>query len=209
MTDRISPRQHQILELLLNNRTGLSINEIANALRISRNAVQQHFSTLERDGYIQQGEAKKTAGRPVRLFELTEVGVNFFPKQYAWFSELILADLKKQMGSEAFKSYLQKLGNTLSQSLLPEFEGKGIEERIAQLIKIMWDLGYQATYTETKDSDTQYIEARNCIYHDLAQKYDEVCELDKALISQLLNKEIELVECMAKKGHICKFKINK
>ena len=77
MTDRISSRQRQILELLLTNKAGLSIDEIASALDISRNAVQQHFTSLERDGYIQTGIMKKTAGRPVRTFVLTEAGVNW------------------------------------------------------------------------------------------------------------------------------------
>lgn len=207
MTNRISSRQYQILELLLKNRAGLSIDEIANTLNISRNAVQQHFASLERDDYIQTGALKKTAGRPVRTFVLTEEGVNCFPKQYAWFSELILSDLKEEMGSEAFKRYMQKLGANLSQSLLPRFEGKQTEERVDELIKIMDELGFQATSIKATNSDDRYIKACNCIYHDLAQKHDEICELDKTLISTLLDKETELVECMAKGGHICSFKI--
>lgn len=208
MPNKISSRQCEILDLLLKHRAGLSIDEVANTLSISRNAVQQHFSYLERDNYIQAGELKKTAGRPVRSFVLTETGVNSFPKQYAWFSELILSDLKNEMGSDAFKRYLQKLGANLSQSLLSKFEGKQTSERIDELIKIMDELGFQATSVKTKHDD-QYIEACNCIYHDLAQKHDEICELDKTLISTLLDQEIEHVECMAKGGHICSFKIKK
>ena len=75
MTEKIRPRQHQILKLLLENKAGLSIDKIATALNISRNAVQQHFVVLKRDGYIQTGVLNKTAGRPVRSFVLTEAGV--------------------------------------------------------------------------------------------------------------------------------------
>ncbi|MCX7107127.1 MAG: winged helix-turn-helix transcriptional regulator [Methylococcales bacterium] len=103
MTEKIKPRQQQILKLLLENKAGLSIDEIATVLAISRNAVQQHFSVLEKDGYIQAGVLNKTAGRPVRSYVLTEAGINSFPKQYAWFSELILNDLKNELGSEAFE----------------------------------------------------------------------------------------------------------
>ena len=207
MTGRISSRQHQILELLLKNRAGLSIDEIANVLDISRNAVQQHFSTLERDHLIKKGVLKKTAGRPVRTYVLAEAGVNYFPKQYAWFSELILSDLKQEMGSEAFMRYFQKLGATLSRDLMPRFEGKQTDERINELINILGDLGFQATANKAGEGEEQYIEACNCIYHDLAQKHDEICELDKTLVSTLLNKDVELVECMAKEGHVCRFKI--
>lgn len=207
MVDKIKSRQHEILKLLLENKAGLSIDEVAAALSISRNAVQQHFATLQRDGYIQQGELHKTQGRPVRRFVLTEAGINRFPKQYAWFSELILTHLKNEMGSEALQEYLHKLGATLSQSLLPQFAGKQPEARIELLLNIMDQLGFQAKATKDPDSKESTIEACNCIYHDLAQKHEEVCEFDRVLISSLLETDIDHFECMAKGGAVCRFKI--
>ena len=207
MAEKIRSRQQQILKLLLENKAGLSIDEIAAALNISRNAVQQHFAVLERDGYIQAGVLNKTAGRPVRSFILTEAGINSFPKQYAWFSELILTDLKNEMGSEAFQRYMHKLGNNLSQSLLSRFKGKQTDERIEELLKIMDELGFKTKNTTESDSNERTIEACNCIYHDLAQKHEEICEFDKTLMSSLLDQDIELVECMAKGGAVCRFKI--
>jgi len=207
MTEKIKPRQQQILKLLLENKAGLSIDEIATALDISRNAIQQHFTVLEKDGYIQMGMVNKTAGRPVRSFVLTEVGINSFPKQYAWFSELILTDLKNEMGSDAFQRYLHKLASNLSQSLLPQFNGKHTDERIEALLTVMDSLGFQTKKMIEPDSNEQLIEACNCIYHDLAQKHEEICEFDRTLMSCLLNKDIEQVECMAKGGAVCCFKI--
>lgn len=207
MADKIKPRQRQILKLLLENKAGLSIDEIATALDISRNAVQQHFAVLEKDGYIQMAGINKTAGRPVRSFVLTEAGINSFPKQYAWFSELILTDLKNEMGSEAFQRYLHKLASNLSQSLLPQFNGKQTDERIDALLTVMDSLGFQTKKVTESDSNEQMIEACNCIYHDLAQKHEEICEFDRTLMSTLLAKDIEQVECMAKGGAVCCFKI--
>ena len=207
MAEKIGSRQQQILQLLLENKAGLNIDEIVAALNISRNAVQQHFAVLERDGYIQAGELNKTAGRPVRSFVLTEAGINSFPKQYAWFSELILTDLRNEMGSEAFLRYLHKLGNNLSQSLVSRFIGKQADERIEELLKIMDELGFKTKNAKDSDRNERTIEACNCIYHDLAQKHEEICEFDKTLMSSLVDKDIELVECMAKGGAVCRFKI--
>jgi DeoR family transcriptional regulator, suf operon transcriptional repressor len=207
MTEKIRSRHQQILKLLLENKVGLSIDEIATALNISRSAVQQHFSVLERDGYIQTGVFNKTAGRPVRSFVLTEAGINSFPKQYAWFSELILTDLKNELGPEAFQRYLHKLGSNLSQTYLYQFTGKPTNERIQELLKIMDELGFKTKGFKDSGSHEHTIEACNCIYHNLAQKHEEICEFDRALISSLLDKAIEQVECMAKGGAVCRFKI--
>jgi DeoR family transcriptional regulator, suf operon transcriptional repressor len=207
MAERIRSRQHQILGLLLENKEGLRIDEIASLLNISRNAVQQHIAALELDGYIQAGVLNKTAGRPVRSYVLTEAGINSFPKQYAWFSELMLTDLKNEIGPEAFKRYLNKLGNNLSKSYQYRFAGKQSDERLEELLKIMDGLGFKATRLTGPGSNERTIEACNCIYHDLAQKHEEICEFDRTLISSLLDKDIEHVECMAKGGAVCRFKI--
>jgi DeoR family suf operon transcriptional repressor len=209
MADGISSRQQQILNLLLEKKSGLCIDEIAAALGISRNAVQQHLNKLERDGYVEFGALYKTAGRPLRTFVLTEAGLNSFPKQYAWFSELILSNLKEKMGQEDFRRYLHQLGLSLSHSLLPRFEGLTTDKRIEELLKVMDSLGFQTRTSEDEKGQPPSIEAFNCVYHDLANKYEEICEFDRALISTLLNREIDHAECMSKGGAKCCFKIKK
>ncbi|MGR8980503.1 MAG: helix-turn-helix transcriptional regulator [Gammaproteobacteria bacterium] len=207
MVDETGSRQHQILNLLLNRKGGLSIDEIAASVAISRNAVQQHINKLEREGLVEMGALNKTAGRPVRTFVLTEAGVNSFTKQYAWFSGLILADLKEQKGSEVFQRYLHNLACSLSQTFLPKFEGRPANERLSELLKLMNELGFHAGVAEPSTTGRQTIRAINCIYHDLAQKNEEICEFDRALITSLLGKEIDHTECMAKGGSACCFQI--
>jgi DeoR family suf operon transcriptional repressor len=206
MAESISSRQHQILDLLLSTKTGLCIDEIAGKLSISRNAVQQHIDKLERDGYVKTGMLNKTAGRPVRVFVLTEAGINSFQKQYAWFSELLLTKLRQEMGPEALQRYLHELAGSLSQGLLPQFAGQKDEVRLAELIRIMNQLGFKARLNAA-NGEQPSIEAFNCIYHDLAQKFQEVCEFDRALITALLDRDIDHLECMAKGGGVCKFRL--
>jgi predicted ArsR family transcriptional regulator len=208
MTDHLGSRQRQILELLLINKEGLYIDEIARQLNISRNAVQQHIVTLEADGYLQMGELNKTAGRPVRRYVLTEAGINSFPKQYAWFSELMLMELKNEIGSDAFLRYMQKLGEHISQRYLHRFIGKSADQRQEELLNIMDELGFK---TDNKPDSTQKaqstIKAYNCIFHDLAQKHNEICQFDLTLVRILLEKDIELTTCMAQGHGVCCFKI--
>jgi DeoR family transcriptional regulator, suf operon transcriptional repressor len=208
MADQIGSRQRQILELLLEHKDGLCIDEIAKALSISRNAVQQHISVLDLEGYLQAGELNKTAGRPVRRYVLTEAGINSFPKQYAWFSKLMLTDLKNEIGPEAFQRYMYKLGENLSQSYKYRFMGKQTNERRVELLKIMDDLGFKTDSKSDSGSQEQAtIKAYNCIFHDLAQKHTEICQFDIALMTSLLEKEVELTECMARGNGLCCFKI--
>jgi predicted ArsR family transcriptional regulator len=95
----------------------------------------------------------------------------------------------------------------LSESLLPQFAGKNTDERLTLLLSVMDGLGFQAKLTQTPEKQEAVIEASNCIYHDLAQHYEEVCEFDKTLISTLSASKIEQTSCMAKGDHVCAFSI--
>ena len=207
MLQKISSRQHQILERLLESRNGLSVDELAKALDISRTGVQQHFVVLERDGYIKKSTLNKTAGRPVTMYVITDKGNNYFPKQYAWFSELILSDLLEEIGPDRFKAYMQKLGSKLADKLRSKFEGKNLNERVDELAMVMTDLGFQVKLDIEPETESPKMEAYNCIYHDLAQKHHEICEFDLALMSSLLDKKVEQSSCMAKGDCNCSFKI--
>ena len=207
MVQNISPRQHQILEQLLENRTGLSIDALAIVMDISRAAVQQHVAGLEGDGYIKKISLNKTAGRPVVIYGITDKGINYFPKQYAWFSDLILSDLRQEMGAEGFEDYMQRLGIRLANSLLNQFQGKNLYDRLGELMLIMTNLGFQVTTDNDSEISKPVIRANNCIYHDLAQKHNEICAFDLALMSTLLDKEVKQLSCMAKGDCACRFKI--
>jgi predicted ArsR family transcriptional regulator len=207
LPQKISSRQYQILEHLLENRKGLSVDELAKRLDISRTGVQQHFVVLERDGYIKKSTLNKTAGRPVTIYVITSKGNNYFPKQYAWFSALILGDLLDTISPEGFKAYMQKLGVKLADQLRGQFEGKDLNGRVDELALIMSDLGFQVKVGIDAETEQPSIQACNCIYHDLAQKHQEICEFDLALMSSLLNKDVEQLSCMAKGDCNCSFRI--
>ncbi|MEQ1638157.1 MAG: HTH domain-containing protein [Methylococcales bacterium] len=206
MAKEASSRPDQILKLLLNAKNGLCIDQMANELQISRNAIKQHLIPLERTQLIQRHTLNTTGGRPAQSYVLTENGINHFPKQYSWFCNLILTDLKAEMGDEAFKRYMAKLGVNLARSLIAQFEGQNQADKVTKLVAVMQSLGYHAQLDQT--SKVPVILAFNCIYHDLAQQHPELCEFDHALISTLLEKPIKQAECMAHNDCVCRFLVD-
>jgi predicted ArsR family transcriptional regulator len=200
-----SSRQAQILTLLLNSEAGMSIDEMATQLEISRNAVKQHLVVLEKQQLVQEAALNSTRGRPARSYTLTEQGLNHFPKQYAWFCNLLLSEISSELSAEALQQMLWNMGVKLANSLAPQFSHKDPARKLVALIELMQSLGYQAEL-EQQDGQTS-IKAVNCVYHDLAQKYPEICQFDLALITSLLNKPVQQTACMANKDCACRFNI--
>ena len=200
-------RQRELLEKLLFKKIGLTIDDLAKELSISRNAVQQHTLALEKGGYIEKGKLTSTGGRPSQIYVLSEKGVDLFPKQYSWFSELLLGSLKSQLGTEGLEIKMHDIAKNLADSLKPKLAGMSLPEKIFEVSRIMQELGFETEVDEGEELPA--IVAHNCVYHHLAKEFEEVCQLDRSLLESLLDREIHHEECIIKGGEVCKFKINK
>ncbi|WAR44365.1 helix-turn-helix transcriptional regulator [Methylomonas rapida] len=205
MNTHTGSRQEQIMTLLLNASSGLSIDDMAAKLDISRNAVKQHLVVLEKQQLVKEGILTSTGGRPARCYALTEQGVNHFPKQYAWFCNLLLNDLAAEMTPESLEKMMWNMGVKLANSLAPQFGHKNTQQKLEALVELMQSLGYHAELEQQEGG--QSIKAVNCVYHDLAQQHPALCHFDQALITTLLEKPVEQISCMAKKDCACRFNI--
>lgn len=205
MTQTNISRQQQILNLLLDHESGLSIDDMALQLGISRNAVKQHLSGLEKQQLVREAALVNTGGRPARNYTLSEQGRNQFPKQYSWFSSLLLEALFQDLSLAEREQIMRDMALKLAESLVPDFVGKSLEAKLETLLKLMQSLGYHASLDATISAGG--IKAANCVYHDLAQQYPEICQFDQALIESLLDRKVEQTACMAKQDCNCRFKL--
>lgn len=204
----LGERQRRLLTLLLEHKQGRSADELARALGISRSAVHQHLGALEGGGYVEKASQASTGGRPGFAWRLTGRGVHLFPKQYALFSGLLIAGIREKLGSDGLAEAMRELGRRLGQQNRHRTGGKPPAERIEEVARIMAELGYQSRTESDAGGELPLIDARNCIYHDLAREHREVCQLDLALMETLLDADVEHAECMVRGGHACRFRFH-
>ncbi len=202
-----SDKQQKILQILLRENNGMAIDQLSKLLGISRTATHQHMVILERDDYVKKHAPIQTKGRPGTTFVLTEKGVHVFPKHYSLFAEMLINLIRHKLGSEEMITYLRELGTSLAETKREALKNKPLDKQIKMTVEIMQELGYDAQIAEGEKDQNRMIDAYNCVFHDLAHKNTEVCELDLALISSLLDSKIEHTCCMAKGDKCCRFKI--
>lgn len=201
-------RQQRLLTLLLENKHGQSADELAQGLDISRSAVHQHLTVLAGAGYVEKTAKPPKGGRPGFAWRLSERGVHLFPKHYGMFAELLLGGMKGSLGSEGLSESMQRMGRLLGEQNLHRMKGRTPAERIEELSRIMRELGYQSRTTPDETGDLPMIDARNCIWHDLARQHREVCQLDISLMETLLDADVEHTECMVRGGGACRFRVH-
>src|SRR5213079_1747761 len=90
----------EVLELI--RRKGrASAESIASDLGVTPNAIRQHLTNLERDGFVVSHPERRARGRPSLLFTLTERADSVFPKRYGQLATMVLQEVQELSGPQA------------------------------------------------------------------------------------------------------------
>ena len=202
-----SSRQQTLLKTLLHNRAGKSVDELAQELGISRNATNQHLSSLTNLGLIENTLRPSQGGRPLKSYFLSPEGLELFPRRYAQFSILLIDWLRRNLDGPALNSCLKELGTQLARDYADRVDAlNNLPLKIGEVVAIMRELGYE-TDIGTSDDGAIDIIASNCVFHQVALECEQICEFDLSLMATLLNAQIDHQECIVRGGFCCRFGI--
>lgn len=197
----LTTRDALLTELLRVKPGGLTLDELADHLGVTRNAVRQQVTTLERDGLVAPNGTRPSGRRPSKTYGLTEQGREVFPRSYDLLSLSMLRAVRERVGDEAAEQILAAMADDLAQEWLPRLANLEPQARLAAVVEKMNQLGYHAKVA----ADGSSIEAINCIFHHVAQETRAVCRFDERIISTMLGSEIRLTSCMAEGQGSCVF----
>jgi predicted ArsR family transcriptional regulator len=198
MLEGLGRTQQDLLNALLHQPGGMSIDDLSLSLSITRTAVRQHLAALERDGLVMRGATRPTGRRPEQLHQLTDHAKEQFPRQYPLLASLLIDEVAELIGPEALAQLMRNLGRKLVGDLQQTVASE------ARIVEHMNRAGYEAEVIY-RSHDEPEIVAHNCVFHHLAKAYPVVCELDLALIGALGGGETEHLECMVRGGQVCRF----
>src|SRR5690349_2794145 len=102
----------RIIALL--RRAPRTIEELAQALDLTDNAVRVHIATLERDGIAEQQGVRRGVRKPSIVYALTTEGEQIFPKAYGPVLGELLDVLAEQMSSDGLTAVLRVVGRRLA-----------------------------------------------------------------------------------------------
>ena len=202
MLEGMGRTQQDLLKALLYAPAGMSIDELAHSLGVTRTAIRQHLAALERDGLVMRGATRPTGRRPEQLHQLTDHAKELFPRQYPLLANLLIDQVAELLGEQALSRLMRGLGRKLAGDL----ERDVVDE--AQIVQYMNQSGYEAQVFFRSSGEPEIV-AHNCIFHQLAKDHPVVCELDLALIGALGGAEAEHLECMVRGGHVCRFSLTR
>jgi predicted ArsR family transcriptional regulator len=203
--------QQKILNYLLENKEGATLDELASHLEITKTAAKEHIIKLETLGYISYFDSKGSVGRPRRRYLLSTEGHDAFPKQYSWLSNVLLELLAENYGSVKISGIMTELADKVAKSMAPRFAKAAIPaELLAELTATLNEMGYRSSLKQSDLRKGAILEATNCVYHSVAKTHPSLCRFDVRFIENVTGgMNVELQSCIARGDSVCRFCVRK
>src|SRR5262249_47401453 len=160
-----------------------TVEQLAQALDLTDNAVRAHLVNLERDGLVRQAGSMRTARRPSVTYELTPDAERLFPKAYGTVLSALLTILDRELSPDSVDRTLRETGRQLARGHSADAQERGPWQRAAMEAEVLEDLGGAVTIETSGDG--AHIRSRRCPLAVVVRDHPDVCALVVALLEEV------------------------
>lgn len=188
---------------LLRGKSG-TVTELAEALRLTDNAVRAHLLSLERDGLVRQSGVQRGARKPHFAYELTDEAERLFPKAYDALLNQLITTLKGRLPPSAIEDVLREVGRSLAARHAPDGGADNLESRLGNVLEILKAIG--GTPFLESEGGKIVIRSGGCPLAAAVVEHPEVCELAEALVAEVVGLPVR-ESCHRADSPKCRFEI--
>jgi predicted ArsR family transcriptional regulator len=133
------PTRGQVIALL--RRGAMTVDELANAIGVTDNAVRLHLTALERDGLVRAEGVRRegSVGKPATLYAVTPDAQVAFSKAYEPVLSTLLVSLAGRLSGRELTELLRDVGRQLASSTASNKET--FEQRVEAAAALLESLG--------------------------------------------------------------------
>src|SRR5258708_5527257 len=208
MSQQIAGRSTRMEVLELRRRKGhASAEAIAAELLVPPNAIRQHLTNLERDGFVVSSPEKSRRGRPSLLFALTERADSVFPKRYGQLATMVLQEVQEMGGPDALDEVFARVAARHAAAIEKDLEGLSFDDKLRRVVA--W-IGRAGTLAEQSESaEGVKVTIPNCPFRNTALKYPQVCTITPQLITRLTGAAVSQSESIHRHDPFCSFVVQR
>lgn len=165
-----------------------TVNELAEELELTDNAVRAHLVSLERDGLIKQSGVQRGTRKPHFAYELTGEAENLFPKAYDTLLNQLIAVLKGRLTPQALEEVLREVGRSLAGNQTSDTLSGDLETRTDKVLTALEAMGGAARVE--KEDGKLFIRSGSCPLATAVAEHPEVCQLAEALVAEIMGVKV-------------------
>jgi predicted ArsR family transcriptional regulator len=191
----------QIINML--RRASQTVEELAQALGLTDNAVRAHLATLERDGLIQASGRRRGVSKPAALYGLTAAAEDLFAKAYIPVLRELVEELNARRPPEEVEAVISATGSRLA-AQWPRPQG-ALQERLEAVVAVLNALGGLEELEQRQD--TYVIHGYSCPLAAAVPGHPAFCRLTRALLMELVGSHVE-EQCVRNEKPSCHFVVS-
>jgi predicted ArsR family transcriptional regulator len=192
----------KILDLLRGREC--TVNELADELHLTDNAVRAHLASLERDKLVVQSGFKPGIRKPHTTYALGSEAEQFFPKAYGRLVSLLMSIFSRQVDPRKLRAGMRAAGRQVAQEHLGNLHGKNREARIDAALCILKELGGSATFRE--EDGKHFIYGNGCPIAAATANHPEACLLAESLLTEIIGSPVK-EHCIRGAAPSCRFEV--
>lgn len=159
-----------------------SVEELAQALGLTDNAVRAQLALLERDGVVRAVGVRRdgTVGKPATLYGLGHATTSLFSAAYAPLLSSLLTELGERLPPRQLDAVLRGAGRRLA----PELPAAAtLDDRARAGTGLLTDLGADAELVPTREG--YEIRSHGCVVADAVAACPATCRAVEELLSEV------------------------
>jgi predicted ArsR family transcriptional regulator len=162
-----------------------TVDDLADRLGITDNAVRFHLDALERGGTVQKGGLRRPAGagQPAVLYSLSASGEESFSRAYAPVLIAFLEQLREEMSAGQLLSLLKRIGKRLGRGA--KLESASLAVRVNGAADLLNALGGVTTVEKTGSGFR--IVGRACPLASAVESDHCVCAAVTSLVAEVVD----------------------
>jgi predicted ArsR family transcriptional regulator len=168
---------------LLRGKSG-TVNELAEKLELTDNAVRAHLLSLERDGLVRQSGMQRGARKPHYSYELTPEAEHLFPKAYDALLNQLLTALKGRLPPAALEDVLREVGRSLATRHSSDQSPTDLDARLQNALVVLKAIG--GSPSVEREDGKLFIRSGACPLSAAVVEHPEVCRLAEELVSEIV-----------------------
>jgi predicted ArsR family transcriptional regulator len=161
-----------------------TVNELAEKLELTDNAVRAHLITLERDGLIRQSGVQRGSRKPHFSYELTSEAERLFPKAYDALLNQLITILKGRLPPDALEDVLREVGRSMASPHSSDKNPDDLEGRLQNAVEVLRAIG--GSPGVEREGGHIFIRSGGCPLSAAVVEHPEVCELAEALVAEIV-----------------------
>jgi predicted ArsR family transcriptional regulator len=149
-----------------------TVEELANELELTDNAIRLHLGTLERDGVVAAKGVRRGGGvgKPATEYEIAAAAEPGFSEAYIPFLTSLLASVGEKLGSTELRAVMRDVGRRLAAGKSGAGDPKAQAERASQILNALGGVT-----TVEKDGNRYAIKGCSCPLSVAVNERAEVC----------------------------------